>query len=50
MKAGKVAADTVERQMLSGLSSKEALLLDTLLRRCAAALESVERPEEEGDE
>ncbi len=37
--AGRVAADTVERQMLSGLSEEETGLLRDLLRRCAAALE-----------
>jgi DNA-binding MarR family transcriptional regulator len=40
VEAGTIAADTVERQMLSGVSPEEALLLDNLLRRCAAALES----------
>jgi DNA-binding MarR family transcriptional regulator len=48
--AGTIAADAVERQMLSGVSPKEALLLDNLLRRCAAALESVGRLEGGGDE
>jgi hypothetical protein len=41
--AGTIAADAVERQMLSGVSAEEALLLDNLLRRCAGALESVGR-------
>ncbi|OYX31944.1 MAG: MarR family transcriptional regulator [Caulobacterales bacterium 32-69-10] len=39
VEAGTIAADTVERQMLSGLSGEEARLLGDLLRRCAAALE-----------
>jgi DNA-binding MarR family transcriptional regulator len=47
--AGTIAADAVERQMLSGISPEEALLLDNLLRRCAAALENVGRLEG-GDE
>jgi DNA-binding MarR family transcriptional regulator len=47
--AGKIAADAVERQMLSGLSPEEALLLDNLLRRCTAALESVGRRDDGGD-
>ena len=48
--AGTIAADAVERQMLSGVSPEEALVLDNLLRRCAAALESAERREGGGDE
>lgn len=36
--AGLIAADTVEQQMLSGLSTEEARLLGDLLRRCADAL------------
>jgi DNA-binding MarR family transcriptional regulator len=36
--AGVVAAETVERQMLSGLTDKEAELLRGLLQRCADAL------------
>jgi DNA-binding MarR family transcriptional regulator len=35
---GANAADTVERQMLSGLSFEEAELLCKLLKRCAASL------------
>ena len=35
---GAKAADVVERQMLSMLSTEEALLLCELLKRCAAAL------------
>ena len=50
VQAGTIAADTVERQMLSGVSPEEALVLDNLLRRCAAALESAERREGGGDE
>lgn len=38
--AGTVAADAVERQMLSGLSRSETELLNDLLKRCAVALES----------
>ncbi|WP_210310510.1 MarR family winged helix-turn-helix transcriptional regulator [Devosia pacifica] len=38
--AGIVASETVERQMLSGLTPDEARLLGTLLNRCAEALES----------
>jgi len=37
--AGMVAAETVERQMLSGLTDDEAKLLRGLLQRCADALE-----------
>jgi DNA-binding MarR family transcriptional regulator len=37
--AGMKAADAVERQMLSRLSTKEAQLLCELLKRCAAALD-----------
>lgn len=37
--AGAKAADAVERQMLSGLSTAEAQLLCELLKRCAAALQ-----------
>ena len=40
VQAGTIAAEAVERQMLSGLSAQEAKLLGSLLRRCAAALES----------
>lgn len=36
--AGMVAAEAVERQMLSGLTDDEAALLRDLLRRCADAL------------
>lgn len=42
--AGTVAADTVECQMLAGLSPEEASLLDILLHRCAAALERANAP------
>jgi DNA-binding MarR family transcriptional regulator len=35
---GSKAADVVERQMLSMLSTEEARLLCELLKRCAAAL------------
>jgi DNA-binding MarR family transcriptional regulator len=35
---GMKAADAVERQMLSGLSTEEARLLCDFLKRCAAAL------------
>ncbi len=45
VEAGTVAADAVERQMLSGLSEEEAGLLGSLLRRCAAALERTDIPE-----
>lgn len=38
-KAGVVAAEAVERQMLAGLTDDEADLLRGLLRRCADALE-----------
>jgi DNA-binding MarR family transcriptional regulator len=41
--AGAVAAETVERQMLSGLTDEEASLLGELLRRCAEALEDKEK-------
>jgi DNA-binding MarR family transcriptional regulator len=37
--AGATAADAVERQMLSRLSTEEARLLCELLKRCAAALD-----------
>ena len=37
--AGMVAAEAVERQMLSGLTTHEADLLRSLLQRCAQALE-----------
>ncbi|MDO1581513.1 MarR family winged helix-turn-helix transcriptional regulator [Rhizobium oryzicola] len=37
--AGTIAAETVERQMLAGLTSEEVKLLGDLLRRCADALE-----------
>ena len=37
---GTKAADVVERQMLSMLSTEEARLLCKLLKRCAAALDS----------
>jgi DNA-binding MarR family transcriptional regulator len=36
---GIVASETVERQMLSGLTSEEARLLGEFLNRCAEALE-----------
>ncbi|MCQ9157169.1 MarR family winged helix-turn-helix transcriptional regulator [Acidomonas methanolica] len=38
--AGIIAAETVERQMLIGLTDDEARLLGDLLRRCADALEA----------
>ncbi|MES2012760.1 MAG: MarR family transcriptional regulator [Pseudomonadota bacterium] len=38
--AGTIAAEVVERQMLSALSAEEAKLLASLLKRCAIALES----------
>ncbi|MBB4067361.1 MarR family winged helix-turn-helix transcriptional regulator [Gellertiella hungarica] len=38
-RAGIIAAETVERRMLSGLTGDETRLLDSLLRRCADALE-----------
>jgi len=38
--AGLIAADAVERQMLSGLSKEEARVLNDLLERCAAALQT----------
>lgn len=38
-RAGMIAAETVERQMLSGLTGDEAKLLGNLLQRCADALE-----------
>jgi DNA-binding MarR family transcriptional regulator len=38
-KAGMIAAETVERQMLAGLTEKETKLLRDLLQRCADALE-----------
>lgn len=38
--AGTEAAHTVERQMLSRLSAREAALLNDLLKRCATALET----------
>lgn len=38
--AGTIAAEVVERQMLSALSEEEATLLASLLKRCAVALES----------
>lgn len=38
--AGTIAADIVERQMLSALSAEEAKLLANLLKRCAVALEN----------
>lgn len=37
--AGMIAAETVERQMLAGLTGDEAKLLGDFLRRCADALE-----------
>lgn len=37
--AGAQAADVVERQMLSTLSTQEAKLLCDLLKRCTAALD-----------
>ncbi len=37
--AGIIAAETVERQMLAGLTGDEATLLSDLLQRCADALE-----------
>lgn len=37
--AGMIAAETVERQMLAGLTGDEARLLGDLLQRCADALE-----------
>jgi DNA-binding MarR family transcriptional regulator len=37
---GTIAAETVERQMLSDLTREEAKVLGSLLRRCAKALES----------
>ncbi|HCJ73612.1 MarR family transcriptional regulator [Rhizobium sp. P007] len=37
--AGMIAAETVERQMLAGLTGDEVKLLGDLLRRCADALE-----------
>ncbi|WP_092182716.1 MarR family transcriptional regulator [Devosia sp. YR412] len=37
--AGMIAAETVERQMLAGLTTEEAELLGELLQRCAKALE-----------
>src|SRR6186713_1513447 len=42
VQAGAIAADTVERQMLSNLNPEEAKLLGSLLRRCAKALESAD--------
>jgi DNA-binding MarR family transcriptional regulator len=36
--AGTIAAEVVERHMLSALSAEEAKLLASLLKRCAAAL------------
>ncbi len=39
-RAGMAAAENVEKQMLSGLSSKETKILSDLLKRCAAALEN----------
>lgn len=39
VQAGAIAAEEVERQLLSGLSAQEAKLLGSLLRRCAEALE-----------
>ncbi|CAN5349484.1 MarR family transcriptional regulator [soil metagenome] len=38
--AGTTAAEAVERQMVSALSADEAMLLDSLLKRCVAALDS----------
>jgi DNA-binding MarR family transcriptional regulator len=38
-RAGIIAAETVERRMLSGLTGDETRLLDSLLQRCADALE-----------
>lgn len=38
-RAGIVAAEAVERQMLAGLTADEAKLLGELLRRCADALD-----------
>jgi DNA-binding MarR family transcriptional regulator len=37
--AGMIAADVVERKMLSGLSKEEARVLNELLERCAVALQ-----------
>lgn len=45
VETGTIAADTVERQMLSALSPEETSLLGSLLRRCAAALQPVDAPE-----
>jgi DNA-binding MarR family transcriptional regulator len=42
VEAGTIAADAVERQMLSVLSPEEAGLLGSLLRRCAAALDQAD--------
>jgi DNA-binding MarR family transcriptional regulator len=39
VQAGMVAADTVERKMLAGLTGKEVDVLRDLLNRCADALE-----------
>lgn len=41
--AGAAAADMVEKQMLSKLTSEESKLLGELLRRCADALEEAEK-------
>lgn len=41
--AGAVASETVERQMLAGLTKDEAKLLGELLHRCAEALEGKEK-------
>jgi DNA-binding MarR family transcriptional regulator len=45
--AGTIAAEAVERKMLSGLSAEEAKLLGSLLKRCAAALENAEQPDKD---
>lgn len=45
-----IAAETVERQMLSGLSVDEAVLLASRLKRCAVALDNVGQPDGNGDE
>jgi DNA-binding MarR family transcriptional regulator len=45
VEAGTIAADMVERQMLSGLTPEEVRLFGSILRRCAAALEPVDTSE-----
>jgi len=42
VQVGTIAAETVERQMLSDLTLEETELLCSLLRRCAKALENVD--------